>query len=76
MFVPQLTADGSFTFFSAEFGEAFHSSSCGRQEAQLFAEEPTLSTGHCWSWYLDVIYGLGCSTTFCSNYLGCQSQML
>lgn len=64
-FVPQLTADGSFTFFSTEFGEAFHSHHGARQEAQLKfveptqlkkkAQQPTLRL-------LDVCYGLGYNT--------------
>ncbi len=41
MYVPQLTADGSFTFFCAEFGEAFHSHYGAHQEAQLKFVEPT-----------------------------------
>lgn len=65
MYLPQLTADGSFTFFSAEFGEAFHSHHGARQEAQLKfveptqlrqkAQQPTLRL-------LDVCYGLGYNT--------------
>lgn len=64
-FVPQPTADGSFTFFSTEFGEAFHSDYGARQEAQLKfveptqlkkkAQQPTLRL-------LDVCYGLGYNT--------------
>ena len=30
---PQLTRDGSFTFFSTDFGEAFHSSQGAKSEA-------------------------------------------
>ena len=40
MFTPQLTDDGSFTFFSEEFGEAFHSHSGAKQEAQQKFVEP------------------------------------
>jgi tRNA U34 5-methylaminomethyl-2-thiouridine-forming methyltransferase MnmC len=64
-FQPQLTADGSFTFFSAEFDEAFHSRQGARLEAeQKFiqptqlapkAQRPTVSI-------LDVCYGLGYNT--------------
>lgn len=64
-FTPQLTADGSFTFFSAEFGEAFHTRQGARLEAQQKfveptrlarkAEQPTL-------YLLDVCYGLGYNT--------------
>ena len=64
-FVPQPTVDGSFTFFSTEFGEAFHSHHGALQEAQLKfveptqlkkkAQQPTLRL-------LDVCYGLGYNT--------------
>ncbi|CBN58721.1 MULTISPECIES: tRNA (5-methylaminomethyl-2-thiouridine)(34)-methyltransferase MnmD [Kamptonema] len=64
-FTPQLTADGSFTFFSLEFGEAFHSDRGAKQEAELKfvgplqlrakATRPTLVL-------LDVCYGLGYNT--------------
>ncbi len=63
--LPQLTADGSFTFFSTDFGEAFHSRYGARQEAQLKfveptqlrqkAQQPTLQL-------LDICYGLGYNT--------------
>ena len=33
-FIPQLTADGSWTFFSPEFGETFHSYFGAQQEAK------------------------------------------
>jgi len=59
---PELTADGSFTFFSAEFGETFHSLQGAREEAERKFIQPTLleqkaqkSTLH----LLDVCYGLG-----------------
>lgn len=64
-FIPQLTADGSFTFFSNEFGEAFHSRWGAREESlikfvrtahiQDKARQPTLRL-------LDVCYGLGYNT--------------
>lgn len=64
-FQPQVTADGSFTFFSPEFGETFHSHFGARQEAerkfveptQLFrkAQQPKLKI-------LDICYGLGYNT--------------
>jgi tRNA U34 5-methylaminomethyl-2-thiouridine-forming methyltransferase MnmC len=42
--VPQLTQDGSYTFFSAEFGETFHSIQGARAEAfQKFAEATRLA---------------------------------
>lgn len=64
-FEPQLTADGSFTFFSPAFGEAFHSQYGARQEAEKKfiaptqlkekAQQPKLRL-------LDVCYGLGYNT--------------
>jgi tRNA U34 5-methylaminomethyl-2-thiouridine-forming methyltransferase MnmC len=63
--MPQLTQDGSFTFFSEEFGEAFHSYQGAKTEAfQKFsdaielhktAEQSTVKL-------LDVCYGLGYNT--------------
>lgn len=65
IFIPQLTDDGSFTFFSSEFGETFHSSSGAYQEAEMKfvnplklkikAQQPSLRL-------LDVCYGLGYNT--------------
>lgn len=65
IFIPQLTADGSFTFFSIEMGEAFHSTQGAKEEAQLKfvkpcqlaekAQQPVLRL-------LDVCYGLGYNT--------------
>lgn len=65
IFTPQLTADGSFTFFSTEVGEAFHSVQGAKEEAQLKfvepcqlaqkAQKPVLRL-------LDVCYGLGYNT--------------
>lgn len=64
-FTPQVTADGSFTFVSEEFGEMFHSHFGAKQESfckfvvptQLakFAEKPVLRL-------LDICYGLGYNT--------------
>ena len=64
-FTPQPTGDGSFTFFSSEYGEAFHSWSGARQEAQQkfvvatqlieAAKQPGLQI-------LDICYGLGYNT--------------
>lgn len=64
-FTPQLTADGSFTFFSPEFGQTFHSHQGAKQEAeqkfvgplrlrQKAHQSPLL--------LLDVCYGLGYNT--------------
>ncbi|MBD2361597.1 hypothetical protein H6G36_10460 [Anabaena minutissima FACHB-250] len=64
-FTPQLTADGSLTFFSQEFGEAFHSHFGAKQESFLkfvsatqlskTAQKPVLRL-------LDICYGLGYNT--------------
>jgi tRNA U34 5-methylaminomethyl-2-thiouridine-forming methyltransferase MnmC len=65
MFVPQLTADGSFTFFCAELGEAFHSHHGARQEALLKFVEPTLPRQKALPpvlRLLDICYGLGYNT--------------
>ena len=40
LFTPQLTADGSYTFFSEEFGESFHSIQGAKEEALLKFVEP------------------------------------
>ncbi|MBW4440488.1 MAG: hypothetical protein KME10_04480 [Plectolyngbya sp. WJT66-NPBG17] len=63
--IPQLTQDGSYTFFSEEFGEAFHSYQGAKTEAfQKFsdaielhhkAQQPEIKL-------LDVCYGLGYNT--------------
>jgi tRNA U34 5-methylaminomethyl-2-thiouridine-forming methyltransferase MnmC len=64
-FTPKLTADGSFTFVSEEFGESFHSHYGAKQESffkfveptQLptVAQKPVLRL-------LDICYGLGYNT--------------
>ena len=64
-FIPQLTADGSWTFFSPEFGETFHSHFGAQQEAefkfvypvQLLSkvDQPVICI-------LDICYGLGYNT--------------
>lgn len=63
--IPQLTQDGSFTFFSETFNEAFHSRLGAKQEAfrkyaqatdlVIKAERPSIRL-------LDVCYGLGYNT--------------
>lgn len=61
-FAPQLTADGSFTFFSTDFGEAFHSQYGARQEAEMKFVEPTGLKHKAKNRslrLLDVCYGLG-----------------
>ena len=62
IFSPQLTNDGSFTFFCEEIGEAFHSTQGAKQEAQLkFVEPCQLATKAQQPLLriLDVCYGLG-----------------
>lgn len=64
-FVPQATADGSFTFFSQQFNEAFHSHFGAKQESfgkfvvptqlEIAAHKPVLRL-------LDICYGLGYNT--------------
>ncbi|PSB12218.1 hypothetical protein C7B62_02975 [Pleurocapsa sp. CCALA 161] len=62
-FTPQLTKDGSYTFFSPEFQETFHSSFGAKQEAEVRYIEPCqikeLATQQCTIRILDVCYGLG-----------------
>lgn len=63
--VPQATDDGSFTFFSEEFGEAFHSRQGAREEAFLkFAKATQLAqkAERDRLRLLDVCYGLGYNT--------------
>lgn len=63
--LPQLTGDGSFTFFSEDFGESFHSLEGARAEAFLkFAQATELATKarHNHLCLLDVCYGLGYNT--------------
>ncbi len=62
---PQPTEDGSFTFFSEEFGEAFHSRYGAKEEAfQKFAQATDLATRATQGQVclLDVCYGLGYNT--------------
>jgi tRNA U34 5-methylaminomethyl-2-thiouridine-forming methyltransferase MnmC len=65
MFTPQQTQDGSFTFFSTEFNEAFHSHYGAKQESFLKFAVPTrlpilAETG--FVRLLDICYGLGYNT--------------
>lgn len=65
VWVPQPTADGSFTFFSEEFGEAFHSRQGAKGEAfEKFAQATQLSRRAQQGRVriLDVCYGLGYNT--------------
>ncbi|WP_298613263.1 MnmC family methyltransferase [uncultured Thermosynechococcus sp.] len=62
---PRATADGSFTFFSSEFGETFHSLEGARQEAfEKFAIATALPTQAQAPQLqlLDICYGLGYNT--------------
>lgn len=64
-FVPQATADGSFTFFSQEFGESFHSHFGAKQESYFKFVEPTQLAQAAEKpvvRLLDVCYGLGYNT--------------
>lgn len=65
LWVPQPTNDGSFTFFSDEFGEAFHSRQGAKAEAfQKFAQATQLIQRATTKTVriLDVCYGLGYNT--------------
>ncbi|HEY9739421.1 MAG TPA: MnmC family methyltransferase [Coleofasciculaceae cyanobacterium] len=65
VFTPQLTADGSFTFFCAEIGESFHSVQGAKEEAQLKFVEPCQIAQKAQKpilRLLDVCYGLGYNT--------------
>lgn len=62
---PHLTDDGSFTFFSEEFGETFHSQTGAKAEAftkfsQVTALAQRAQSGHLR--LLDICYGLGYNT--------------
>lgn len=65
-FTPQRTADGSYTFYSHTFKEAFHSIYGAKQEAQTKFVEPcelpqkALTQNHLS--ILDICYGLGYNT--------------
>lgn len=65
LWLPQPTADGSFTFFSNDFGESFHSLQGARAEALLkFAQATELATKAQQEHLrlLDICYGLGYNT--------------
>lgn len=66
--IPQITQDGSYTFFSPEFDEAFHSRYGARQEAEKKFLEPSLLKDKACGQkqknstslqLLDICYGLG-----------------
>lgn len=62
-FIPQLTQDGSYTFFSEEFRETFHSSFGAKQEAEVRYVKPCqlarLARQKSKIRLLDICYGLG-----------------
>ncbi len=62
-FIPRTTADGSYTFYSQEFQEAFHSSFGAKQEAEVRYIRPCgikeLASNQSTIRLLDVCYGLG-----------------
>lgn len=63
---PHPTADGSFTFFSEEFGQLFHSHHGARQEAETKFVQPTrlseIARQSSVLYLLDICYGLGYNT--------------
>lgn len=64
-FTPELTADGSFTFFSTDYREAFHSLHGARQEALCKFVEPTQlieKAARSELRLLDICYGMGYNT--------------
>ncbi len=65
LFQPQPTADGSFTFFSTEMGESFHSIQGAKTEAELKFVEPCQLVQKAQQpivRLLDICYGLGYNT--------------
>ncbi|WAL58110.1 tRNA (5-methylaminomethyl-2-thiouridine)(34)-methyltransferase MnmD [Thermocoleostomius sinensis] len=63
--IPQVTQDGSFTFFSEEFGETFHSQQGARAEAFtkfVHATQLVQKAKHDRLRLLDICYGLGYNT--------------
>lgn len=64
-FIPQLTADGSYTFFSEEIGESFHSLYGAKEEALIKFVEPcqlAIKAQKPVVHLLDICYGLGYNT--------------
>jgi len=62
-FTPQVTEDGSHTFFSTEFAEAFHSIHGAKKEAEVKFVQPTklreIAEQQSEVKILDICYGLG-----------------
>ncbi len=65
-FTPQVTKDGSYTFFSEEFQENFHSYYGAKREAEIKFIQPTqiknLANNRNSIAILDICYGLGYNT--------------
>ncbi|MEO8891690.1 MAG: MnmC family methyltransferase [Coleofasciculaceae cyanobacterium] len=64
-FIPQLTADGSYTFLSEEIGESFHSIYGAKEEALIKFVEPcqlAIKAQKPVVHLLDICYGLGYNT--------------
>ncbi len=84
VFTPQLTADGSFTFFSQEIGESFHSIQGAKEEAYLKFVEPCQLVQKSQQpvlRLLDVCYGLGYNTaaaleTIWANNPSCRIELV
>ncbi len=80
----KLTADGSFSFFSSEFNESFHSLHGARQEAELKFVEPTdlaVKAKQPVLKLLDICYGLGYNTAAALEVIWtanptCQVQLI
>ena len=73
-FTPQLTQDGSYTFFSEEFQETFHSSFGAKQEAEVRYVQPCqlrqLAREQSTIRILDVCYGLGYNSAAALEVIG------
>ncbi len=65
-FTPQVTEDGSYTFFSEEYQEHYHSSYGAKREAEIKFIQPTqiknLASNNNYICILDICYGLGYNT--------------
>ncbi|MEO0534594.1 MAG: MnmC family methyltransferase [Cyanobacteria bacterium P01_A01_bin.123] len=84
-FTPELTKDGSFTFFSSEFGEWFHSREGAYREARLTYVDTTQLADKAQTTdqlaLLDVCYGLGYNTAAALDTIwhvnpGCQVTVI
>lgn len=76
---PQITADGSVTFFSPEFTETFHSSSGARQEAEQKFVMPSglraIAQQQDQLTILDVCYGLGYNSAAALEMVGAVNPL-